>query len=282
MIATPHLSPAVEARLGALQAMAARVRGMKAQGWMKGVAAAALLGAAGFMWYDRAPVVAQLQEFIARATDAQVENVMVEGALYTPKDDLLKALDIQKGQPLVGFNTSAARARLEKLPWVRLAAVEKQLPHGIRVVVYEHTPLARVKADDGQVWVVNKDGNKVVVDTDNRFAALPLLDGKGATEAAAKLFAVLAEWPNLTAQLKDADYVGERRWDLHFVSGVTVQLPEDNPSRALNVLADLEKARHVLTLNAGEVDLRLSDRVVLRLPDNVGATPVTNQPAKQG
>jgi hypothetical protein len=38
----------------------------------------------------------------------------------------------------------------------------------------------------------------------------------------------------------------------------------------------------VLTLNAGEVDLRLQDRVVLRLPETVGDTPVINQPEAKG
>ena len=281
MIASPHLSPA-EPPARWHKAALARVKALDWQGYGKGAALVLAVAALGAGWHYRVPVVERAQEFIARATDAQVENVLVEGATYTPRDELLAALDIQKGQPLVGVNTMAARARLEKLPWGRLAAVEKQLPHGIRVVVYEHTPLARVKDEDGQIWVVNKDGAPVVVDEANRFAALPLLDGKGAAEAAAKLFAVLAEWPNLTAQLKDADFVGGRRWDLTFASGVTVQLPEENPSHALTVLADLEKARHVLTLPAGEVDLRLPDRVTLRLPDTVGNTPVTNQPAKQG
>lgn len=259
----------------------------RVQGMVRGrVVHAALVGVAvvglGGVYVYRGPVFEAVQEFVAKATGAEVARVVVEGATFTGKADLMEALGVSKGEPLVGFNTLAARARLEKLPWVRLAAVEKQLPDGLKVVVYERAPLARVLADDGQIWVVDKNGQQVVVDSLNQFVALPLLEGAGAAEAAAKLFGVLAEWPNLTAQLAKAQYVGARRWDLKFSSGVTVMLPEENPQAALNVLADLERARHVLTLPAGEVDLRLPDRVLLRLPDDVGQTPVTTPPATQG
>lgn len=278
MIASPHLSPALTLR-GSWRERALDVLKGRA---VQGVAMAALLAAAGAVYVYRGVIVDNVQDFVARATGAEVASVVVEGAAYTAKDDLLAALNVQKGEPLVGFNTLAARERLEALPWVRLAAVEKQLPQGLHVVVYEHVPLARVLNDDGEIWVVNKNGAPVVEDTENRFAALPLLDGAGAAGAAAKLFGMLAEWPNLTAQMKSASYVGERRWDLVFSSGVTVQLPEENAYAALGVLAELERARHVLSLPAGEVDLRLPDRVVLRIPPDVGKTPVTDKPATQG
>lgn len=286
MIATPHLSPASAAPAAFL----ARVRAGVANTFTKRPgskavrmgAMAVVVVALGFGWHNRAEIFDAAQTFIAQATDAQVETVQVEGAMHTAREDLLQALQIQRGEPLVGFNTSAARARLEQLPWVRLAAVEKQLPRAIHVVVYEHVPLARVMRDDGEIWVVNKDGRPVVPESGSRFAHLPLLEGDGAAAAAARLFGVLGQWPNLSTQLQRASYVGQRRWDLHFTSGVTVQLPEDNPHIALATLAELERARHVLTLPGGEVDLRLPDRVGLRLPANVGDTPVTKQPDTKG
>lgn len=237
------------------------------------------------LWVYRAPVGDQLTEFVAQATGATVSSVVVEGSVYSGKDEMQTALGLKKGDSLVGFDAREARTRIEALPWVRLASVDRQLPATVKVTVYEHVPLARVVAD-GEIWVVNQEGERVVADNDNRFAGLPLLEGDGAAGAAGKLFAVLGAWPQLITQLREAKFVGERRWDLKFVSGVVVQLPEEGqaygPNAALPVLAKLEEARHVLTLSAGEVDLRLSDRVVLRLPETIGATPVTTQPATNG
>ncbi|MBI1308871.1 MAG: FtsQ-type POTRA domain-containing protein [Proteobacteria bacterium] len=237
------------------------------------------------VWVYRAPVGDHLTMFIAKATGATVQSVAVEGVVYTGKDELQQALGLQKGDSLVGFDASAARARIEALPWVRLASVDRELPANVKVTVYEYIPLARVVAD-GAIWVVNQEGDRIVTDADNRFAGLPLLEGEGSATAAGQLFATLSAWPQLISQLREAKFVGDRRWDLRFVSGVTVQLPEATadygPADALPVLAKLEEARHVLTLSAGEVDLRLPDRVVLRIPDSVADTPVTNQPASRG
>lgn len=251
----------------------------------QGVMAAGVLVGTAVAVYYRAPLGEHVTTFVAQATGATVQSLAVEGMVYTPKADMQRALGLRKGDSLVGFDTAAARARIEALPWVRLASVERQLPATVKVTVYEHVPLARVVAED-QVWVINQNGERIAVDADNRFAALPLLQGDGAATAAGPLFATMSSWPQLFSQLREAHYVGQRRWDLRFVSGVTVQLPEATadfgPATALPILAKLEEARHVLTLNAGEVDLRLRDRIFLRLPADVGATPVTNQPAVNG
>lgn len=246
---------------------------------------AAVIAGGGALWTWRSQTSEYVTAYVAETTGAVVEKIVVTGAVYTGKDDLQAALGLKKGDSLVGFDAGAARERIEQLPWVRLASVDRMLPDRVNVTIYEHVPLARLVAD-GKIWIINKDGERIVADTDNAFPGLPLLQGNGAAEAAGTLFAHLSNWPQLLGQLREAEWVGGRRWDLRFVSGVVVQLPEDSKDftaeQALPLLAKLEEARHVLTLNAGQVDLRLPDRVVLRLPDTVGATPVTNQPAAKG
>ncbi len=244
-----------------------------------------VLVAAGTVWHWHVPVAAWTVDKVAQATGARVEQVTVEGAVFTTKDQLTQALGLQKGDPLVGFDARAARARLEELPWVRLAAVERQLPANIKVSLYEHVPLAIIK-QDGKTYIVTKDGaliNPVGASGNSyEFGNLPELRGTGSAAAAPKLFALLAEWPALESQLKKVEWVGERRWDLTFASGVMVKLPENDPAAALGTLNTLEQTRHILTLNAGTVDLRLPDRVILQLPQEVKDTPVTNKPATEG
>lgn len=248
----------------------------------QGVLVAIVLSLFGMAWWWRAPVGEALTGYIAEATGATVQSLVVSGAVYSGKEDLQQALGLRKGDSLVGFDAAAARRRIEELPWVRLASVDRQLPATVKVTVYEHVPLARVVFADA-IWVVNQNGERVVEDMDNRFANLPLLQGEGAGEAAAALFAAMEAWPQLLGQLREAKFVGGRRWDLRFMSGVVVQLPEKTeaygPAEALPILAKLEEVRHVLTLNGGEVDLRLQDRVVLRVPDGVQTGPVTQRQA---
>ena len=245
----------------------------------------AIVAGGATLWQWRSQTGEFVTAYVAEATGAVVERIVVSGAVYTGKDDLQTALGLKKGDSLVGFDAGGARKRIEELPWVRLASVDRMLPDRVNVTIYEHVPLARLVAE-GKIWIINKDGERIVADSDNAFPGLPLLQGNGAADEAGELFAHLSNWPQLLSQLREAEWVGGRRWDLRFVSGVVVQLPEDakdfNTEQALPLLAKLEEARHVLTLNAGQVDLRLPDRVVLRLPDTVGATPVTNQPPVKG
>jgi cell division protein FtsQ len=228
------------------------------------------------LYQGRGQVFPALVDVIARASGAEVAHILVEGATYSTREDLAQALSLQRGDPLVGFSTLMARKRLEALPWVRLAAVERRLPNTVRVEIYEHTPLARVQEGETD-WVINKDGDKIVPATD-RFADLPLLAGAGAGGEAARLFALLQERHNLLNLLTRATWVGERRWDLTFKSGVTVQLPEKEAQRALAWLSRLDETRHVLTLAGGEVDLRLPDRITLRIPETAEAGAVLGGP----
>lgn len=247
--------------------------------------AVVVVAGSGALWHWRSAAGEVVTTYVAQTTGAVVEKIVVTGSVYTGKEELQTALGLKKGDSLVGFDASSARARIEQLPWVRLASVDRMLPDRVNVTIYEHVPLARLVAE-GKIWVINKDGERIVADADNAFPGLPLLEGEGAADHANELFANLSNWPQLLGQLREAQWVGGRRWDLRFVSGVVVQLPETDKvfsaQQALPLLAKLEEARHVLTLNAGEVDLRLPDRVVLRLPDTVGATPVTQKPAAAG
>ena len=103
---------------------------------------------------------------------------------------------------------------------------------------------------------------------------MPLLSGVGAGDQAAALFAQFMRKPHMMTQLAEATFVGERRWDVKFKGGVTVKLPESGVGNALATLEDLERTRHVMTLDEGMVDLRLEDRITLRIPENFEKGPV--------
>lgn len=212
-----------------------------------------------------------MTDMIARASGATVAEISITGVQFTPHTDLSAALNLKKGDALVSFNTSTARTALEALPWIYDAAVARRLPDRIVVDVYEHSPMARVELGENDVWVVNKAGDHIVPVTTENFNYLPLLTGAGAADGAAALFALLQNTPRVLSLVDTAVRQGERRWDLVFKSGVTVQLPQENPAQALVWLLELEKARHVLTLAGGTVDLRLADRVTLRIPPEAEA-----------
>jgi cell division protein FtsQ len=74
--------------------------------------------------------------------------------------------------------------------------------------------------------------------------------------------------PDLRERITAAVRVGGRRWSLKLDDGIDVHLPETGLDNALLRLADLDKSQQLLARDVEAVDLRLPDRLVLRLtPD---------------
>jgi cell division protein FtsQ len=234
------------------------------------LAAVAVVLACVGVWQVKGTIAQFAGDFVARSVGAKVAHIPVEGADQTDPEALKAAIGLEMEDSLVGFDVQAARARLEELPWVAEAVVSRRLPDTVKIQVFEHEAVARLKTEE-DIWLITKTGQHIVP-AENRFANLPLLRGGGAGQAAASLLALLVPYPNFALQLQAADFVGERRWDLNFKSGLQVKLPAQNPARALTLLQQLETRRHVLSLSGGMVDLRLEDRVVLELPVNSAGT----------
>ena len=59
------------------------------------------------------------------------EDVLVVGRSQTAKDDLLKAVRLARGAPILAYDLNEARQRIKALPWVASATVERMLPNTI-------------------------------------------------------------------------------------------------------------------------------------------------------
>ena len=101
---------------------------------------------------------------------------------------------------------------------------------------------------------------------------LPLVVGEGAGKNAADLFETLKPFDSVTKQMVAALRVGDRRWTLKLSSGVDVMLPDDGVADALKTLINLDRDRSLLQREIAAVDLRLADRVSVRIRDKAELT----------
>jgi len=98
--------------------------------------------------------------------------------------------------------------------------------------------------------------------------------GDDAPSKAPTLLAMLASEPALAARVAAAVRVGGRRWNLRFDNGIDAALPEQEPESAWRRLAALERSDDLLERAITRVDMRLPDRLVVRLaPSETGKTP---------
>lgn len=214
-----------------------------------------------------------------------VRSVTVEGRDRTSPTRLLAALGIGRGEPILRFDPRAARARVEALPWVESARVERRLPDSIHVVLTERQPLALwQRGADGDFAVIDQAGAPLEVDT-RPFAELPVIVGDGAPGRVPGLLAMLAAEPELAARLRAATWVGGRRWTLRLDAiedGIDIALPEHDAAGAWARLARLERQGRLLARHIDRVDLRLPDRLVVRPHPALGFGEATDAPARSG
>jgi len=215
-------------------------------------------------WYGRqiAAIGDGLYAASARA-GLSVEDVLVEGRNHTDRDTLLATLGLTRGTPILTFDPHAAKARLEALPWVREAMVERRLPDTIFLRLNEREPMA-LWQNDGQLAVIDRGGRVIPGAQATAFAKLPLLVGEDAARNAVALLATLDTEPELRAQVTAAISVQGRRWNIRLDNGIDVRLPETDTAAAWAQLARLQRSNEMLERDVVTIDLRLPDRLVVR------------------
>ena len=206
-----------------------------------------------------------------------VRDIEVEGRETTDTATIMAALAADRGTPILGVSPSRAKQKLESLPWVRSAAIERRLPDTLVVRLVERHPLA-VWQHAGKHELVDRDGAVIPVKDLTRFARLPTVVGDDAASHATALIDMLGREPELAARVTAAVRVDDRRWNLRIDNAIDVLLPESNPAEAWVRLAAQERANNLLQRDIQTVDMRLPDRLVLR---PASAPPAESPPAKK-
>ena len=248
-----------------------------------------VVGCYGAIVATRTPVgQAALAEGVDRIVGATaafglvVSNIEVEGRETTDVATVMAALSAVRGTPILSVSPHRAKQQLEALPWVRSATIERRLPGTLFVRLVERRPLA-VWQHGGIQQLIDQEGAVIPVDDLSRFARLPIVVGDDAAANAAALLGMLASEPELATRVTAAIRVGGRRWNLRIDDIIDVLLPEESAETAWSRLAELERANALLKRDVQTVDLRLPDRLVLRVNGAPAReTPPTKKPHSGG
>lgn len=223
---------------------------------------------------DHAAVIAgQVQDLCDSAANAAgfgISEVALSGEHDVSRDEILALAGITEHTSLLFLDAGQARARLLTNPWIADATVLKLYPSRLRIEIRERKPFA-LWQEARRISVIAADGTVLEPAADARFVALPLVVGEGAAQAADAFLARLARYPSIARAVKASVLVAGRRWTLYLKGGVEVLLPQFEPERALRRLAELDRDKKILSRDIVNVDLRLPDRVSVRLSDAAAA-----------
>lgn len=193
-----------------------------------------------------------------------MNDIDVSGNRETTEIDVLQALWSTGAQSLPALDPDKAREALETMPWIETASVAKIYPDRVAIKLTERTPYA-LWQNGQELFIVDKQGRDIVPFPANRSSTLPLVVGAGAATHAAEFLDDMKALPALASRVRAYLRVGDRRWDLRLDNGVTIRLPEDKPIEAAAAVMKLDEKEKLLDRDILAVDMRLDDRMVIKL-----------------
>ncbi len=195
------------------------------------------------------------------ASGLRVRSIQVEGNHEVSKLDVLQSVGFGD-RSMIAINVGDIRGKIRNLAWVRDATVRKIYPGTLSVAIKERAPFA-IWQHGSQLTLVAQDGQPIAP-YDSRFADLPLVVGEGAAKRAAGFIAVIARFGEIAPKVRAYIRVADRRWNLQLTNGMTINLPSAGQQAALLELSALARENDLLARDVAIVDMRLSDRLVIR------------------
>ena len=201
----------------------------------------------------------------------QVREVKLSGYNHVTPTEILNGAGIKSSTSILFVNADEMRTRLESMPWIQSASVRKLFPDRIEIAITERKAFALWQSN-GEIRVISRDGTPIAPYSDDpRYIHLPIVVGEGAEKRVGEIVDALARLPGLRDQVRAAILVAERRWTLKMRNGIDVRLPETGLDEALLQLVQLDQDKNLLTRDITIIDLRLPDRVAVRLSEAAAA-----------
>ncbi|HEY2179010.1 MAG TPA: cell division protein FtsQ/DivIB [Caulobacteraceae bacterium] len=245
----------------------------KRAGVPPGVASAAVMLAAVLICVvvlatgGRGPALMESAKGAARSDLAtlgfRVGVIHLQGASPAAQKEILAAAALKPGAPILDVDLAAVRDRVERVGWVAHAKVIRLFPDTLVIAVTQR-PLLAIWEHAGRTVVVADNGAVVNQVDPAHFAALPLIVGEGAGQAAAEVVPLINARPRLAAHIDALVRVDDRRWNLRLKDGGIILLPAVDEAAALKRLDALDQTAKVLDLGLARLDLRDPEMVVVR------------------
>ncbi|KLE33833.1 cell division protein FtsQ/DivIB [Aurantiacibacter luteus] len=181
----------------------------------------------------------------------------------------------QQDLAMTHVDLEGLRGELLTLPWVRDARVSRQLPATLRVDIVERQPHA-VLARPDRLMLIDATGRELEPVSRDEAREYLLIEGPGAQDRVEDLTRLLDAAPALQSQVKEAEWVGNRRWNLTFATDQRLALPEgeDRAAAAFISFAQADGVHRLIGGKATAFDMRNAPRMYMTVPERETAQEV--------
>ncbi len=202
----------------------------------------------------------------------KVKRVELRGVKRMNEQAVYEKVLGQTDQVMSRIDLAGLRTDLLGLSWVKDARVSRQLPDALVVDIVERSPHA-VLRDSGHYVLIDETGHELEAVPSSRIKGMMVLSGQGVEGEVGALEKLLDAAPALKKQVAEAEWVGNRRWNLTFRTSQVLALPEgaDEGAAALLSFARMDGVDRLLGGKVTAFDMRVPDRIYLRVPGHADA-----------
>lgn len=204
---------------------------------------------------------------IAANAGYEVRRVEVRGVKRMNELKVYERVLGERDRAMPQVDLAALRNELLQLSWVEDARVSRQLPDTLVVDIVERQPHA-VLRKPGRLVLIDAQGHELEPVSPARAKGMLVISGPGAGRQAEALSKLLENAPALGPRVREAEWMGNRRWNLTFDTGQVLALPQGERAGA-NALVSFARLDGVNRMLGGRVaifDMRAPDRIYLRVP----------------
>ena len=215
------------------------------------------------------PEMARAQLEVA-AADAgfSVKRVEVRGVNHMNELKVYEMVLGQRDRAMPALDIEGLRAQLLRLSWVSDARVARQLPDTLVIDIVERSPHAVLRRNDGTLALIDATGHELETINEARARGMLIVSGNGVATRIAELDKLIEVAPALKPQVAEAQWIGNRRWNLTFKTSQILALPEGETlaDAALLDFARMDGVNRLLGGKVASFDMRSADRTYLRVP----------------
>lgn len=216
---------------------------------------------------------------LAQALDMRIKDVTIVGGKNLDVTETLERHGLEIGALVADVDWDGARKDLARNPMLQGASIARLSPERVEIRLTPRQPIARLdrSSTKGDTILVDRAGLKMRVAGQTSDKDLVALSGKSVFGQIDSFWPMLMAEPALFRQVREARYVGQRRWDLVLKDGAVVQLPESDAGLALRRVAMMLGTGRIDTAAVRSIDLRSGDRMFIRSKPNSEMTDVQTQ-----
>lgn len=246
-----------------------------------------LAAAAGLVWTVAVmagiPALASEQAaLIASDAGFKVSHLEVRGVNRMNEQRIYERVLGQNDRAMTSLDLAALRDELNQLPWVKDARVSRKLPDTLVIDIVERNPHAVLRKPDRMV-LIDDTGVELETVKPAKAKGMLVLSGLGVGQRVEDLTRLLDAAPALKPQVSEAEWVGNRRWNLTFKTGQVLALPEgdEKSAGALLSFARMDGVNRLLGGKVAAFDMRAPDRIYMRVPGHADAVAAEKRAAAE-